>query len=139
MKPWTKARIEKTIAKWQKILGLDNWVISLRVENEMDNDDALFEIERHEDADRAVIHVPQEFISGDWEATEKVDDEFIEVAIVHELCHCLYRDIAFIVKHDLQELFGQVAHELTMRNISRHEERMVDQLARSLVKHYGVV
>lgn len=134
----SQRQIEVIVKRWQPRLGLENWKIEVQVtpDGDMDNDDALFEIERHKEADRAIIHISESVTRGDYEATETIDEFFIETAVVHEMCHCVVRDLTFVVRDDLEELHGQVVHELIMRNLHRHEEKLVENLATALVRSW---
>lgn len=129
------AELQQLLSDWQQRLGLVHWSIELTMGDVMDNGpETVFEIQRHENAHRAVITVAPWLAGGDRpEMVETVDDRFIEQGLVHELCHLIFRDVTFIVRDDLADLLGQVNHELIMRGINRSEEAAVDLLARSLV------
>lgn len=137
-KKWSEKEIQRYVKKWQPRLGLRHWKIETRVvpDGEMDNEDAILEVERHDNAHHAVVMIAQSVTTGDFEANETIDDDFMEISVAHELCHCVVRDLTFVVRDDLKDLLGQVVHELTMRNIYRHEEQVCEALSSSLVRNW---
>lgn len=123
---------------WAKRMGLNHWTIAVRLpQDRMDHDDAIFEVHRHENANRAIIYIAPWLVNGEFESElEEINAEFLDAAIIHELGHILFRDVVFVIKDDIEELMGQVAHELLMRTLSRTEERLVDQLAKALAREW---
>lgn len=131
------ADIEKLVKRWRKRLGLTHWTVTVKSSGPLENESAILEVHRHDDAHRAVIFVAPWLISGEpFDADEEIDDRYVEQAVVHELCHLHFRDVVFPIRDDVEELFGQVTHALVMRQLSRAEEGAVDLMANALVKHW---
>lgn len=132
----SSAAVGRYIALWQPRLGLAHWRIETRVGEVENGPETILEVQRHENAHRAVVTIPEWLDSGDVPSDfqETIDDRFLEQAVVHDLCHLLFRDVVFVIRDDVAELFGQVAHELVMRQLGRHEEATVDLLSRALVE-----
>lgn len=130
--------VQTLVDRWQPRLGLNHWHIEIKA-GDLDHNDAILEIQRHENAHRAVLHVASWLTTGDYDqadTAETIDATYIEKSVVHELAHLLFRDVVFPMRDDLEEFMGQIAHELFMRQINRHEEAAVDSLASALVNHW---
>lgn len=132
------AQVQTIVNRWLPRLGLRHWDVLVRTpEGEMDHDDAIFEIQRHENAHRAILFVAPWLVNGEpHQEHEFITDEYVESSVVHELCHLHFRDIAFMVRDDLVEILGSVTGEMVMRQVSRFEEAAVDGLSRALVKSW---
>lgn len=133
-KPVTIVDLQAIVDRWTPRLGLAHWTITVRNGN-MDHDDAILEIHRHEDAHRAVITPAAWLLAGQPEpdGLETIDSGYIERSVVHELCHCLFRDLRYLVRDvTADELAGSTKATLGIA-LDRHEEATVDLLARSLV------
>lgn len=134
--------VEAMVETWAERLGLSHWSVHIRAgKTEVDTDSTvLMEIQRHENAHRAVLTVAQWLVDGDpppEPLTEVLDWDFVEKTVVHELCHLLFRDIVFPIRDDTEEFMGQIAHEQLMRRIGFAEEQNVDLLSRSLVNAWN--
>lgn len=132
---WTLEALSDLVDRWQPRLGLGHWSIELREADPLDNEDAILEVHRHRDAHRAVIYAAPWLLDGDRPShhIETIDDAYVERAVVHELCHLLFRDLRYLVQDVLADELAGAAKATLDTALDRHEEATVDLLARGLV------
>jgi hypothetical protein len=125
-------------SEWQSRLGLDQWLIDVRFE-EPEEETAAMECHRSSQYEQATLVIKPDLV--DWEMPEgwfgpPLDDFFLEKSIVHELLHCLTRDIRYVedtfdgqLHRDVQSVIEQA--------YKRAEEQLVDKLAVALVRAWN--
>lgn len=136
---WNIQDIERLVLKWRPRLGLLHWEFRVRVDDG-DFEDGYMEIERHSDHHRAVIDI-KPWIVGEADIPEWVVDDlhdagFIERGVVHELAHCLFRDVRMHAAEALEPRLSPDVLETLRLGLNRDEERAVDDLATALVDHW---
>lgn len=132
------AELQALVDLWLPRLGQAHWTVVVTDKGTLDHDDALLEVARHETAHRAVIKAADWYLDGVDEpgGLEAIDGAFVEQAVVHELCHLLFRDVRWLVREvTADELAGAAKSTLDLA-LDRHEEATVDLLARGLVSSW---
>lgn len=119
-----KARIQRLIARWVKTVGLGWW----KVHFDYWDDPSKFHAEDNGHvATRALATTTADWrymeatISFNMLAVEEMDDDDLEYAFVHELCHVLIHEMR--ADHE-----GERVHEHV-----DHEERVCTTLAHALL------
>lgn len=124
----TKAQFERVIRTWQDRLGIAHWDITVNWGAPADSSD-FAEITAETSYDKAVMRVNPNF--GEW------TDVFLNQVVVHELLHCVCRDMDIAVLDARSGLHPTAASQAEARY--RHEsEGVVDRLAIRLVEIGGV-
>jgi hypothetical protein len=128
---------------WMDRLGLQNWRINMHLVTELEEKDAYMEVHRSDAYERATIRVPRWLLDSRIAPpdgvlmTDAITDEFIEVALVHELMHLYFRDLRRIISDDIYGILGREAYGILQSSADRAEEQAVDKLAESLVKSFN--
>jgi hypothetical protein len=136
----TEKQLLALFDKWIPRLGLDGWVIQVRVEECPDKDDAGSEgcCHRSSQYDKATIFVPPAMLEeGERDrAHQDITPEYVEQIVVHELLHCVVRDIVFansLMEDELSERMNETLNKVQMRT----EEQVVERLASALMREWA--
>lgn len=127
---------------WMERLGLQNWRINMELRAELDDSGAYMEVQRSDVYERATVRVPQWLLDSrmpvpdDIMMRTSITDNFIEVALVHELMHLYFRDLRRIISDDIYGILGREAYGVLQSSANRAEEQAVDKLAEALVKAF---
>ena len=143
MRGQTQEQVSDYLAAWKERLGLDMWTIALSFENRevrAHGDLAIMSCERDSHYDRAVLHVSDFVVTGDWlpciDSQLMIDDELegelVERVIVHELLHIVMRDIVEVTDLVRDQLSGPVL-DVWDGAFKQAEEQTVDRLAAALM------
>jgi hypothetical protein len=131
------------LSLWKPRLELTSWWIVLKIGG-IENNQSYMEVRRSPLHDRATIYVAEWLLNPDKEPPEEtvilkedVDDSLIELFLVHELLHLHTRDMAAVVKYDLEGLVQQDVLDQIENSFARAEEKCIDTLARVLVRSYS--
>jgi hypothetical protein len=133
----TPSALLELFDEWQSRLGLDDWTIEIRFDAP-ESDTAVMECVRDAQYEQAVIYVhPAVFDAPEkWRTGPTFDDFFFEKSVVHELLHCIFRDMRYV-----EELFeDRIQPDLVEgieKTYKRVEERTVDKLAVALVRAWN--
>lgn len=134
----TEGQLRSLFTQWVNRLGLERWDIELRVED-CETSSAYMECERSVTYERAVIRCQP------WVLTGQVPDDLlqleltsqrVEASLVHELLHCLTRDLRNVA----ETVDGQLhrdAFSIFESAVMRAEEQLVDRLAVALVHAFS--
>lgn len=126
---------------WKRRLGLDNWRIVVLFE-ECEDKSAYMEVFRLSDYQRAKIIVPPWMISEGPipdEVTIKPDEiseHFLQESLVHEMLHIVVTPMRVIMHEDLDTFLHRDVWTQIDNSFRHAEERVVDNLAVSLVRSY---
>jgi hypothetical protein len=129
-----KDGIRSLVREWQEALGLSLWTIHVRFEN-WDRPNYA-ENHRSGQYDHCIIKF-QEWMVRDVRPPDgmlqmDITDELREILVVHELLHCVMRDVQDV--HDCVETnVSKDTYEQLEGSLDRALEQTVDRLARSLV------
>lgn len=125
----TAAYLRKTVAVWQRRLGLQTWdlVVNLGDPCSQDADASTWRSNTYERAE-------MKFDPG-WRSWSAV---FLNRIVVHELMHLVTRDIDELVK-DAEDQMHRDAGSMLRRRYDHEIEGLVDRLAFRLVEIGGVV
>ena len=125
----TRRELERLVTVWRRRLGLDRWAIAVewREPEAGGEHGARASTWRSNDYDEARIRFSPS-------ALETATDRELAVLVVHELLHCLTRDVEHVV-----ELIGELelagdARRLLEESHRHHVEQAVDRLAYRLVE-----
>ncbi len=137
-------RLEVLLGDWQTRLGLGHWTIKLVVDGAHiaeDDDDVAMRVYTHQLYDDAVLEVAP-WMLGVGEPPDRIeaqllDDALVERKLVHELLHCVTRDLVAIVRDDLDGSLHRDVMEQVNAHVRRLEEHAVDRLAKALVTTLG--
>ena len=137
----TEAQLRGLFKLWQTRLGLGTWKIGVEFAEcgRECHDIVLMETHRPADYDTATIQVQPFALTGDipegW-VIQPLTDEYLEIKVVHELLHCVMRDMRFCDVSIDGQLHRDVdaAWQIVQK---RAEEQTVDRLATALVKAFG--
>jgi hypothetical protein len=136
----TEERLRQLLEVWRGRLGLDHWRIELELGG-LDDDTDLMEISRSKVYERARLYVAPWLLVGGPPVPAGVllepSDDVVESSLVHELLHCLTRDLRAITRDDLEGLVHRDAHTALDLAAYRAEERLVDELAEALVRAFA--
>lgn len=133
----TPKQLERMLRSWQPRLGLERWEIRLVV-RAASEESCYMEVERSIYYERAEL-VVQPWLVGRGEPPEaalftEVDEAFIEASLVHELLHLVLRDLAMVIRDDLDGFLHRDVHAQLHNGFRRAEEQAVDRLACALVQ-----
>jgi hypothetical protein len=136
----TEGALQKLIDKWVPRLGLDQWLIELRVEDTEDKT-SYMEVNRSTTYERAVLFVPPWLLNGGPTPESVLEititDPFIERSLVHELLHLQLRDMRNVTDEPLEGVLHRDVHRMVDDQMRRVEEQTVDRLAAALVRTWA--
>ena len=125
-------------AQWQERLGLTGWRIDV-VAGKLDDLKSRAEIGKSRDYDRATLHIAEWMLKGEqlpgtcFEHT-KITATDVEEAIVHELLHCVTRDMQRVAFDVIDGQLHRDVDTVFVKAFTRAEEHAIDALAIALVK-----
>lgn len=133
--------INRLVTVWQPRLGLSGWDI-LTMVGDMDDETARMEIDMSNQYENAVIHVAEWLLRDEPPAKTMfahmpMDSETLQQTVVHELLHCVFRDIKQLVQEVIDGQLQRDADIIFCRVFDRVEEATIDRLATALVKAWG--
>ena len=142
-----RAILNEHVTVWKQRLGLGRWTIAVKFEpqNIIGNDGggSAAQCHRHDQYDRAVISFSP-FLTGDGDWPECLEqtiwsddtEHFMECIVVHELLHCVMRDIMTASEHVDFEIAGP-SKRIWDSAWKVAEEQTVDRLAHALVDAFA--
>lgn len=134
----TEAELHALFDYWRDALGLESWRLAL-VKGGCD-DDAYMQVERSNTYERATIRW-QPWLLGEGDVPAPLDfgvpieDADVEISLVHELLHLQTRDMARVVRGDLDGFLHRDVYSQVENAFNRAEEQAVDRMAVALVRH----
>ena len=121
----TPAALEKRLRFWQRALKLDHWTIAFEVVDECSTGpEASACVFRSNDYDTADVQVRAD-------VADKSGFE-LDITIVHELLHILFRDYDEAV-NDILSRLHDADHPVSKARMAHENEGVIDRLARLLV------
>ncbi len=140
----TETQLRKLLNVWKKRLGLADWHIILSIEA-CDDEYSYMEVNRSIEYKRSELIV-QPWLLGIGKPPKdiliKLDKQwptFIEETLVHELLHLLVTGMSIIVKDDIDGFLHRDVYAQVWKSFHHAEERMVDDLAVSLVRAFNSI
>ena len=125
-----KKDIDKLIRVWKKRLRMDYFVVVFEPDEEPEGES------------NATIFQPTDYqyaylaMRPGWQT---IDPLVMNVRIVHELLHLVFRDMDGVVKNYLSKLLHNDAAMVVTEQYQHHNEGVIERLALILVDGYGVV
>lgn len=126
--------IAARVIHWCKHLQMDPWVIRTSISDRPHG--------TPRGTTKASIDVSEHYLVADIEFAQTWVDENpgrheIDVTVVHELLHCLFRDLDRAVESPWHTL-SEPAHEMVRDRFDHEEEQLIDRLAYLIVaNHYN--
>lgn len=137
----TEKQLRDAFDRWQHRLGLDLWQITISIEP-CETDSILMECRRSSSYDAATIAVQPYVLTGKIPGTvtdrpvADLSDTYLEMKVVHELLHCVTRDLRYV-----EDLYDRQLHPDAWRAVEqaykRAEESTVDRLANALTRTWS--
>jgi hypothetical protein len=136
----TEETITAMVELWQQRLGLSLWSVHVEF---IEQESSHATNERSTQYDRATLQFGRHLLTDDGQlpgdgtmTITAVDRErFIESTVVHELLHCVFRDISDVpdliesqLHRDVDSVYGRVFDRVT--------EQTIDKLAVALVRAF---
>lgn len=141
MNKMTKKEISLLLTKWTKILGLTEWKI-LVVYQDCEDELSYMEITRSIDYRRAKLIIPW-WVIGEKDPPRdllidpnRVDKDFWEQTLVHELLHLIVTPITIVIRQDIEYQLHRDVFSLLEKTMLHAEERVVDNLSVALCKAF---
>lgn len=137
----SKKQISLLLKKWTKILGLSEWRIIVEYRN-CEDETSYMEIIRSVDYRRAKLIIPW-WVIGQGDPPKdilmhpnKIDENFWEESIVHELLHLVVTPISVVIRDDLEYQLHRDVYSIIEKSMRHAEERVVDNLSVALCKAF---
>lgn len=134
MRKISAAQVKRIVRKWQPILGLNDYLITIEVVETDSN--KLASVNASDESHRAKI-----IINSNHDAIQSqagsLGDTTLEETVVHEMLHIVLINLKdYAVDNAMDDIGGDQGKQIA-ETIRRIEERTVDKLALALVRKFN--